>query len=429
MNKRSQAGGGRRPRPRRLVRERARCAIAASSATATPSRRGDRGRLAGLPARGRGAHGRADLRGQRRRGARQRRRDLPGLPRHDPQARRTVNLQTYVYWRGDIAGEVAECAVRERAGRASRSTCSSTRSARRRWSATLVERDARRRGERRAVPPAAALRAAAPEQPHAPQAARRRRRGRHDRRRRDRGGVDRRRPGPRPLARHARPRPGPVVRGLQGAFAENWLEATGDVLVGDGYLPELEPVATTAGRCRSCARARASATRTSRRSTSSRSPRARAARPHGRVLRPAPRVRRGAVRRGRARRRRPRARPGPAHRQGLRPASPAGRPTTAARRAASSSTSTARRCCTPRRCRRRRLGVGRLGELRQPLVPAPRRGDAVRAVRARSRSSSPRQFERGPRRSPSGCEPGRWADRPLRQRATERATKLIRREL
>jgi cardiolipin synthase len=35
---------------------------------------------------------------------------------------------------------------------------------------------------------------------------------------------------------------GPVVRGLQGAFAENWLEATGDVLVGPGYLPELEPL-------------------------------------------------------------------------------------------------------------------------------------------------------------------------------------------
>jgi cardiolipin synthase len=32
---------------------------------------------------------------------------------------------------------------------------------------------------------------------------------------------------------------GPVVRGLQGAFAENWLEATGDVLAGPDYLPEL----------------------------------------------------------------------------------------------------------------------------------------------------------------------------------------------
>ncbi|MGH2899445.1 MAG: phospholipase D-like domain-containing protein, partial [Solirubrobacteraceae bacterium] len=40
---------------------------------------------------------------------------------------------------------------------------------------------------------------------------------------------------------HVRVR-GPVVRGLQGAFAENWLEATGDVLVGESYLPALEPV-------------------------------------------------------------------------------------------------------------------------------------------------------------------------------------------
>ncbi len=40
---------------------------------------------------------------------------------------------------------------------------------------------------------------------------------------------------------HVRVR-GPVVRGLQGAFAENWLEATGDVLVGPDHLPELEPL-------------------------------------------------------------------------------------------------------------------------------------------------------------------------------------------
>lgn len=40
---------------------------------------------------------------------------------------------------------------------------------------------------------------------------------------------------------HVRVR-GPIVRGLQGAFAENWLEATGDVLVGPDYLPDLEPV-------------------------------------------------------------------------------------------------------------------------------------------------------------------------------------------
>ena len=40
---------------------------------------------------------------------------------------------------------------------------------------------------------------------------------------------------------HVRVR-GPVVRGLQGAFLENWLEATGELLCGEGYLPQLEPV-------------------------------------------------------------------------------------------------------------------------------------------------------------------------------------------
>jgi cardiolipin synthase len=41
---------------------------------------------------------------------------------------------------------------------------------------------------------------------------------------------------------HVRVR-GPVVRGLQGAFAENWLECTGEVLAGDRYLPHIEELA------------------------------------------------------------------------------------------------------------------------------------------------------------------------------------------
>jgi cardiolipin synthase len=41
---------------------------------------------------------------------------------------------------------------------------------------------------------------------------------------------------------HVRVR-GPVVRGLQGAFAEHWLESTGEVLGGDGFLPDLQPSA------------------------------------------------------------------------------------------------------------------------------------------------------------------------------------------
>jgi cardiolipin synthase len=45
---------------------------------------------------------------------------------------------------------------------------------------------------------------------------------------------------------HVRVR-GPVVRGLFGAFADNWLEATGEVLVGDGYLPDIERAGDGAG--------------------------------------------------------------------------------------------------------------------------------------------------------------------------------------
>ena len=40
---------------------------------------------------------------------------------------------------------------------------------------------------------------------------------------------------------HVRVR-GPVVRGMQGCFAEHWLEATGEVLGGDEYLPDLPAV-------------------------------------------------------------------------------------------------------------------------------------------------------------------------------------------
>jgi cardiolipin synthase len=40
---------------------------------------------------------------------------------------------------------------------------------------------------------------------------------------------------------HVRVR-GPVVRGLMGAFAENWLEATGEVIAGEDDLPDLQPV-------------------------------------------------------------------------------------------------------------------------------------------------------------------------------------------
>jgi cardiolipin synthase A/B len=40
---------------------------------------------------------------------------------------------------------------------------------------------------------------------------------------------------------HVRVR-GPVVRGFAGTFAENWLEGTGEVLAGEGHLPDLKPI-------------------------------------------------------------------------------------------------------------------------------------------------------------------------------------------
>ena len=50
---------------------------------------------------------------------------------------------------------------------------------------------------------------------------------------------------------------GPAVRGLLGAFAENWLEATGEVLSGEHDLPELPPVAPAEGAAMQVIRSRA----------------------------------------------------------------------------------------------------------------------------------------------------------------------------
>ena len=117
---------------------------------------------------------------------------------------------------------------------------------------------------------------------------------------------------------HVRVR-GPIVRGLFGAFAENWLEATGEVLVGEGYTPELEEdrrrrpdAARALERGRRRHQRRGALLPRDRRG-------ARVARPHRCLLRAAPGVLRGA-RGGRAARgASARARARRAHRQGPRP--------------------------------------------------------------------------------------------------------------
>ena len=193
--------------------------------------------------------GAPDLVGQRRRAADQRRPDLPLLPaRRSARRARRVCLLTYVYWRGDIAHEVADALCeRARAG----VECN-----------VLIDAVGGVKLERRADRADGRRRACASPLP-AGQAVRRAS-GSANRTHRKilvadgrvglTGGVG--------IAEewtgdaedpdhwrdtHVRVS-GPVVRGLFGAFAENWLEATGEVLVGDGYLPELERDARAAGR-------------------------------------------------------------------------------------------------------------------------------------------------------------------------------------
>lgn len=154
-------------------------------------------------------------------------------------ARRTLNLLSFVYWRGDIAGRVAEAlAERARAGVAVNVLLDAFGSAK--MDPRLV-RDMREAGVRvvRFRPP----------KPYAI--------GRLNNRNHRRilvadgevgmiGGVG--------IAEewtgdahdpyhwrdtHLRVR-GPIVRGLAGGFAESWLEATGDVLVGTDFLPDLD---------------------------------------------------------------------------------------------------------------------------------------------------------------------------------------------
>ena len=156
-------------------------------------------------------------------------------------AERTLNVETYVYWRGEIAHEVAgEICERARSGVDCRVLLDAL-------GAAKMERSLLRKMESAGVRVVLF-------RPPKPYALRRIANRTHrraliaDGRVGMTGGVG--------IAEewtgnaedpdhwrdsHVRVR-GPVVRGLQGAFAENWLEATGEVLAGDGHLPQLDPV-------------------------------------------------------------------------------------------------------------------------------------------------------------------------------------------
>ena len=191
--------------------------------------------------------------------------------------------------------------------------------------------------------------------------------------------------GPRPLARHARAR-----RGAGGARAVR--RVRGELARGDrrGARRRRLPARPARGGGRRADDGRALQRR--RRRLQHRGallPRdrggARDARPHRRLLRAAPGVHRGAPGRGRARRARARARAGREHRQAARLGRRAGVLRRAARGGRRALRVPADDAAREDDDRRRRVVGGRLGELRQPLVPAQRRGDAVRHVGGRSR--------------------------------------------
>ncbi len=156
-------------------------------------------------------------------------------------AERTLNVQTYVYWRGEIADDVAG-AIAEKAGQGVR--CKVILDA-----LGAAQMDRRRIAEMRDA--GAEVLLFRPPKPYAIKRIANRTHRRAliaDGRVGMTGGVG--------IAAewmgdaedsehwrdtHVRVR-GPVVRGLQGAFAENWLEGTGEVLAGEDYLPDLEPV-------------------------------------------------------------------------------------------------------------------------------------------------------------------------------------------
>ena len=219
---------------------------------------------------------------------------------------------------------------------------------------------------------------------------------------------------------------GPVVRGLFGAFAENWLEATGEVLAGDDYLPDLEQrehggpmmvVRSSAGVGDTNVEALyylaiAAAQERIDLTAAYFAPRPafiealEAAAERGvrvRVLVPGPEI--------------------------DKPPSgwPARRVRRAARRRHRDLRVSADDAARQDDGRRRHLVLGRLGQLRQPLLPAQRRGDAVRPVAAFAGKLT-EQFERDLEVS-ERMEPGRWGRRGPLHRGQEAALKLVRREL
>ena len=214
-----------RRRPPTVRRRCSRRSLDPAAPTATPPCRGGRrerdrtGRSSGArqqhttqrraAPRARGRHRRSGDRGQPRRGPRATAtRSSRRCSRPSRGAGRTIDLLTFVYWKGEIGRAFRRGARRARAGRASASACSSTRGARTRSTRRCVDDDGGCGRAAPLVPSAPPVPAAQGEPSDAPQGDDRRRGGRLHRRRRHRRRVERRRAQRARVARHALPRPG-----------------------------------------------------------------------------------------------------------------------------------------------------------------------------------------------------------------------------
>ena len=169
---------------------------------------------------------------------------FPLLLRDIAAAKESVHVESYIWWKGAICDQLARRAGGE--GEAGRRSAAARRRLRRPQDGQRAgEADARLRREARPLP------SAPPRQPRPHQQSRpsqgddHRRPHRLHRRIRVRRGVDRPRAGQGSLARRRPARRRSDRQPAAGAFCENWIEETGEIMAGEKYFPHLAAAGST----------------------------------------------------------------------------------------------------------------------------------------------------------------------------------------
>ena len=169
-------------------------------------------------------------------------------------ARDTINMECYIFTKGEAARSCSSAALAERARAGVRVTLVLDAIGSLGAFFVIGEHTEGRGLPGAALSAAHLVRPGATEQPHPPRAAHRRRPRRVRRRRRRRRLVaeaDHGKPAWRDMMARIE---GPIVASIQGVFAENWLECCGEILVGPEYLQAARAGRRPAPRSRSRAR-------------------------------------------------------------------------------------------------------------------------------------------------------------------------------